>query len=119
MIPFYISVEFLLPELQARLRHGCTLTVGMAMPETTVNEYDGSAGRKNEVRASWKIAAMQPEAQSHGMRQTSNDQFRSSVLLPNLRHARPMSRPPSMCGGHVSCLLSTSSSVRRDWAARL
>jgi hypothetical protein len=58
------------------------------MPEATVDEHGDPEFRQHEVRAAWKIRAMQAKAESGAMRSSPRQHFQSSILASD--------------GGHIS-----------------
>ena len=56
------------------------------MPETTMNEYRQPMSGKDKIRSSWKILAIQTEAKSHPVRDTTDYKLRSSITSPDPGH---------------------------------
>jgi len=75
----YILAELLVPELLARLRKGGESATRMSVPEAPVYENHCPVFRKDDIRSSRKIAAVQAEAVAKPVEDLSNRQLRCSV----------------------------------------
>jgi len=64
----------------------------MLVPETAVYEYDLPAPGKNKIRRSGKVAPMKSESISHGMAQSTHDQFGFRIFSSNFRHVPTANR---------------------------
>jgi hypothetical protein len=55
-----------------------------SMPEAAVNKYGHASGRKNNVRASWQVAAVKPKTQPMRMKRRTKNLlwFRVPALNP-------------------------------------
>lgn len=58
------------------------------MPKTTVDENHLTPGRENDIRAPWKILAMQSIAVTLLRQQSTNQAFRTGVLRTHFPHLR-------------------------------
>ena len=61
MVPRYVLIKLLLPELNSRLRVVRVLAAGVPVPEAAMNEHNGSILRKNDVGPTREVLTMKPE----------------------------------------------------------
>lgn len=74
-VPFHILIEFVLPIVGSRFRHGRFGTPGMPMPETTVHENHRFPFRQHDVRFAWQILTVESKPKAHRMGRFSNANF--------------------------------------------
>jgi hypothetical protein len=55
----------------------------MAVPETTVNEYDGSVSWEHHIGPSGQISCMNSEAKAQGVKSLPQNKLRLCVLAAN------------------------------------
>lgn len=85
LVPRDIAFKLVLPELWAGLR--CvTEPAIMPMPEAAMDENSNSSRTKYNIRASTKIATVEPKAISHPMKEAPHSYFRSRVSPTNSGH---------------------------------
>lgn len=58
----------------------------MPVPEAPIHEDRCAVLRKDDVRPSWKIPAVEPEAISARMKTAADEHFRLGVLAPDAGH---------------------------------
>jgi hypothetical protein len=58
----------------------------MLVPEAAVNQYDLAARRENNIWAARQILAVKPESVPEPVNQTTQNNFRTSVLAADARH---------------------------------
>jgi hypothetical protein len=51
-----------------------------------MNEDRFPSTRKNDVRPTWKVSALQPESIAEAMQEATNSQFRASIAVPHAFH---------------------------------
>jgi hypothetical protein len=56
------------------------------MPETTMNQYNGTVFWKNDIRITGQVFSVKPEAKTVGVQQRSNLQLRRRIFSANSRH---------------------------------
>ena len=61
----------------------------MPVPEAAMHEDDSAAPRKRQIRASWQILTMQPEAKAQRMQPLAQQHFRLRVLAADAAHIKP------------------------------
>lgn len=90
LITLDIFLEFLSPELCTCRRRRAVRTLIMAVPETTVNEDNGTISWQHNIGAAWKLAIVKGKSESEPMQRLSNAQLRGRILPSNTRHhSRP------------------------------
>ena len=62
------------------------MTAIVLVPEAAVNEDDGTMFRKDQVRGARKVPSVKTETVSELMYETSDNEFRTSIHGPDLRH---------------------------------
>jgi len=81
-----IRPQFPFPEQNTRFRHRCVSASLVSVPETSVNEYNSSVSRQDNVRFSRKILSSERETVPNDMEEGADDEFRFGVLRPDTRH---------------------------------
>jgi hypothetical protein len=66
------------------------------MPKATVNKYDFPPRRKDQIRATWRWAAVQPIAVSETMDDSADGYLQAGVLGMDGRHVKRSSCPIEM-----------------------
>jgi hypothetical protein len=56
------------------------------MPEAAMNKHHRAPLRKDEIRLSWQVFAMQAKAQTSGMQCTPKKHFRLGIARPDPGH---------------------------------
>lgn len=79
-------LKFFGPELGPRRRSRCEPATLVTMPETPVNEYDGSISRENEIGAPGKAPVMKPKAKALCMHGLAQQEFRLRILAADIGH---------------------------------
>lgn len=75
LIPSYVFVNLLLPEVGVRLGKPKICASFMPVPEATIDEDHGPMLRQNDIRAAREIAPMQPEPEASSMQATAHYKF--------------------------------------------
>lgn len=86
-VPFSISKDLTLPELDIGLRKYIVLTSFVTMPEASVYKDCCAVFRKNNVRTSWKLFDIEPEPVAPTEQLTPNLNLRLCALGPDSGHA--------------------------------
>lgn len=81
-----IAHELVLPELPVGLWGCCVPATFVPMPETTMDENDGSVLWKDEVRSAGQLPVMKSIAQSPGKKKQAQGPFWPGVLSADARH---------------------------------
>ena len=78
--------EFLRPELEVALGRVRLLAVGVTVPETPVNNNDGSISCENDIRTAREPDSVQPESAAHPVKNGPHLAFRDGVSTSNAGH---------------------------------
>jgi hypothetical protein len=81
-----VLIELVDPEIGPRLWCRAVGASAMSMPETAVNEDHKTMARKNQIRASGKVLAVQPKPEPEAMQQAADNQFWLCVTRSDPRH---------------------------------
>lgn len=80
MISFYVPCELWLPVFGPRFRFRCKPTARVLVPEAAMHEDGDAVLRKNDIRLSGQILAVQAESETSGMEKLTNGKFGDRVL---------------------------------------
>lgn len=83
-----IARELRMPILRAAARPFGQRAARMLMPEASVDLDRHPVTWKHNVRRSWQVGSMQPEACAHCMKKSAHGQLRPCVLLSYGPHYR-------------------------------
>lgn len=81
-----IRPKLRLPELAVGFRYGRVFAATMLMPETSMNENNGTKLWKNDVRFAWEAIYMEAITETLRVQKPPHQHFRSSVLPFDARH---------------------------------
>jgi hypothetical protein len=86
MVPEYILFEFLRPEFRPSGGRGCEAAAFVAMPETSMDEYDCLKFRKNQIGPARQSLVVEPVSQASCMQRLSHREFGLRVSPSDPRH---------------------------------
>lgn len=87
MIPFYISLSLLAPELRIGLRCNPAKTTIVRVPVAAMNKNDLLKSRKHEIGFPGKILSMQTETITQAVGHAAHDKLGLRVLALDRCHA--------------------------------
>jgi hypothetical protein len=99
-----IRPKLRLPELAVGFRYGRVFATTMLMPETSMNENNGTKFWKNDVGAAWEVLYMEAITETLRVQKPSHQHFRGSVLPFDASHHPAARRLVDDVSHHASSL---------------
>ena len=86
LIALYCPLEFRQPIIITSRGRACTFAAPVPVPETSMNKYNCSIFRQNNVRISREVCSIQSETITQVMNQRTNSDFRACVRRSDAPH---------------------------------
>jgi hypothetical protein len=82
------GIAFEFPEPKGAVGGGCgrLAAAPVPVPEAAVDENHDAPRAEHDVRPSWQAGAVQPEPQTHRVKQAPDDELGFGVLVADARH---------------------------------
>ena len=86
-VPFFVSTDFVYPELLIRLRDCVVLAAFVSVPEAAVYEDTSSVFLEYQIRMPWQPFVIESVSESSSPQPLSHNHFRLRVLRMDCRHS--------------------------------
>jgi hypothetical protein len=86
LIPCNRIAKLAQPKFRSRCRRGCVSASPVSMPETTLNQDNGSSAGQHNVRRSRQPPVVQAKTQTASMKRSAEGHFRAGVFASDACH---------------------------------